>query len=116
VKDYNENKFDDWISGLGNNDYDVTVKGLRMLRNLIAHVVTKPVLSAMIAIPPSPMRRKWIFPSLSKQEWDMVRSKKLEEKEIQTWNDLVNKLTIAEVFENGLARLNRILAAAETSL
>lgn len=109
---------DRWLSQ--QREYDVRCRGLRAMRNTVAHLRAEELavqhgnrtFSIFGATDPGETT-PWVLPPLEKAK--LPRSPKLDVAagELATWNQLVAQTPLADLMRHGLSRLRAILIAAE---
>ena len=116
-------KFNQWLDEK-KQQYDLTVRGLRTLRHLEAHVeyINKPrkitvTLCNSLSGGTSDSRSSctWMLSIVQPEDLEKVHSPTpLKRTDLKDWNDLVSSRDVASIFTDGLWKLRNILEAAET--
>jgi len=95
--------------------YDVTMKGLRTIRHLEAHIKEKQTRSAMVASPPGYFERTWRLPDLSQSDLSIMRQPTpILAVDLPDWNRLVDSSDVLSVCTDGLIKLRDILYTTES--
>ena len=114
--------FRDWLEK-PQPGYDLTVRGLRTLRNFEAHrmlkrsgVVLRQEISEPLGQPGATTQEQQRFYTLAgftKADLSTGQKQPLDPSETGAWNELAKSKPIDTLFEDGLGKLKRILGNAE---
>lgn len=116
-------KFSQWLDK--QRQYDLTVRGLRTMRHLEAHVdiMPKPRETTVTfsnslsgGTSDSKISYSWRLTKLQQTNLNNLQSPPLKCTSLKDWNDLVSRRDVASIFTDGLGKLKKILEAAETGV
>jgi len=101
--------------------YDLTVRGLRTLRHLEAHVrpgslnhdYQRSATSLFFGGSDAGKTVAWLFPTIEPSEFASLRDPKLAGGELDAWNSTVQEVLAAELMRRGLRRLQELLLVVE---
>ena len=109
--------FEAWIRSELQND--LTLRGLRTLRHLEAHVESRPAESTIVASVGTPnpsLERRWRLASLTPEDLRKVHHAKISDGELAAWNDAVTGTSAHSILREALVRLAEVVRTAEAML
>jgi len=108
-------EFKEWLSK--QREYNVHIRGLRVLRHFAAHIEIKHAPSKVVVVNKAISSRTWTLPRLSESDNEkLYSSSRLSPSYLTEWNALIERSNIESIFKEALLKLKKILEAFELIL